>query len=321
MKRAIKTCLALSFILLFMSFSQTARAASLNIGGTVWYAWWDNGLKNYDAGKDLPFDTNNKYYMPSAPMYGPSLGLNIGKWSITAVFLPGNQFKARSSYIDLYDRTKTQSVVHSMLTYDFDGAVSYSFTQWFKLFLGVKVQGYNENGKDQTLGIGFYDSGIYRIDYLALGPGLGIGINAHLVDNLFLLANASGLYLRSESKNFSKGAGIDKISNDVYFTKVRDTTTANIAALNSSVALAYYVEKASLSISVGGRYQFFRYYFAKHSISNYYNYSIYDGMIFDRDQFILNRHVRHREFNRYYDHFYGATFSVVYSVNLTPRLD
>ncbi len=216
-------------------FPVAVDAADLSVGGSVWYAWYDESRKGSD---DPTVD-------PSL-LYGPVLALGFApKWSLTAVFLYG-----------VYDYEMSPGESEPLRRYDSDIALNYSINRYVKLFGGVKVMGYT------------FDSG----SHYGAGPALGLGVTLPLSDSLFLLGNVSGVY------------GFGREEHDQGLS-----SAAREAGFNSTLALAYYIEPASTTITLGGRYQWF-------SIK-------YEND--DPDEYADSRIT-----------FYGVTFSVVYSFEL-----
>ncbi len=227
----------ISCILLLAATPSAANAADLSIGGSVWYAWWEESLKDRD---DPSID-------PSL-LYGPVVAIGFSpKWSLTAVFLYG-----------MYDMEMSPGNSESIRRYDSDTALNYSINRYVKLFGGVKAMGYN-----------WADGSHYGV-----GPALGVGLTLPLSDSVFLLGNLSGLYgFGREKHDASMGGG---------------SSAAREAGFNSTLSLAYYIESASTTITLGGRCQWFT-----------IDYDDNSG-----------------EFSRATLMFYGITFSAVYSFEL-----
>lgn len=108
---------------------------------------------------------------------------------------------------------------------DSDTTLNYNINSYFKIFPGIKLMQF-------TFSDGYHRSG---------GPGLGAGFIFPIVDSLFLIGNGSGSYLFGQHKDPDNS----KISMREY-------------GYNLSGGLAYYITAASLTVSAGYRYQYFR---------------------------------------------------------------
>jgi len=137
--------------------------------------------------------------------------------------------------------------------YDSDLALNYSITRYMKIFGGVKFMGYT------------WDEG----DHYGVGPAAGVGFTLPVSDSLFLLWNFSGMYAFAKEKGNQTG--------EDYRTNAREP------GVNTTLSLAYYIESASTTISLGGRYQWFK-------------------ILYDKDDSGTSEL-----------QFYGATLSAVYS--------
>jgi hypothetical protein len=193
-------------LVLLLAVPVTTYAADLSVGGSVWYAWWDESM---DDASDPSID-------PSF-LYGPVIAIGFSpKWSLTAVFLYG-----------AYDMEMSPGDTQSIKRYDSDTALNYSINRYIKLFGGAKAMGYS--WKDGS--------------HYGVGPALGIGLTLPLSESLFLLGNLSGLYgFGREEHDEAMGGG---------------SSAAREAGFNTTLSLAYYIESASTTITLGGRYQWF----------------------------------------------------------------
>lgn len=110
--------------------------------------------------------------------------------------------------------------------YDSDLALNYRLNSYFKIFAGGKYMAYKS-------GSGF--------DHSGYGPGAGLSAVLPLGGNIFILGNISGLYLWGEEKSSGN-----------------ETLKYNEYGMNSGLSLAYYINAASVTLSLGGRYQYFK---------------------------------------------------------------
>ena len=182
---------------------RSANALGVSVGAAAWYAEWQI---QEPAGR---WDT-----MDSTLLYGPVLALRFTQeLSLSSAFLYG-EFK----------HTDGSGNPEEIERIDSDSALIYGLGRYFKVFAGFKYIGY-------TVG---------STRHASFGPGLGIGLVAPLRENLFFIANVSGMYL------WGKDTGGEN-SDDIKFIEY---------AYNSNAALTYVFSSAPVSISLGGRYQY-----------------------------------------------------------------
>lgn len=190
-----------------------AEAANVSIGASGWYAHWKYENDSKDPNMDETFKWGPDF------LYGPVASVSfLERWSLSSVFLYGK-------YDVRYDDHTTDSIKR----YDSDSALNFSVNRYLKVFAGFKYMGYK------------YNIGENR----GYGPGAGIGLMLPLLDDLFLLCNLSGLYIRGKEKNdYGNGS----------------TESSDIAGwgLNSNLQLAYNIAPLSTNIIAGYRYQYFR---------------------------------------------------------------
>ena len=112
--------------------------------------------------------------------------------------------------------------------YDSDLALNYRLNNYFKAFGGLKYFGYKSSSA--------------RTEFDAYGPGFGLSCTYPIIQNLFALGTLSGFVLWSTEDSAASGK-------DHYASY----------GLNSNLSLAYYIAHESIAVSVGWRYQYFRY--------------------------------------------------------------
>lgn len=110
--------------------------------------------------------------------------------------------------------------------YDSDLALNYRLNTYFKIFAGGKYMAYKTNTD---------------FEHIGYGPGVGISAVLPLGSNFYVLGNISGMYLwGAEDSSDSK------------------KQTYNEYGMNSGLSLAYYIVPASVTLSLGGRFQYFK---------------------------------------------------------------
>ncbi|HNX23893.1 MAG TPA: hypothetical protein PKG60_07565 [Spirochaetota bacterium] len=82
------------------------------------------------------------------------------------------------------------------------------------------------------------------MEHNSFGPATGISAVFPLSNDFFLIGNLGGFYLWGNEEN--SGSGYSKTS------KSKDY------GLNSTLSIAYYINSASTTISLGGRYQYLK---------------------------------------------------------------
>lgn len=154
-------------------------------------------------------------------LYGPVLGINFTPTiSLTSIFLYG-EFDMGND--DNGDSEKIER-------YDSDTALNFALSRYVKIFGGFKYMGYD------------WESG----EHIGYGPALGLALTVPLFDNFYLLINASGMYLWGTHEEIDRDTG-EKREIDY-----------NEPGVNTNLSIAYYIAPASISIILGGRYQYFR---------------------------------------------------------------
>ena len=151
-----------------------------------------------------------------------------------------------------FDMHETNST-NKMSRTDSDLALNYRLNNYFKIFAGAKYMSYK----------------MPDFNHSSTGPGAGLSVVVPVGGDFFILGNISGLYLWGKDDT--------KDSTDKF----------NEYGANSSIAAAYYIASTSTTISLGGRYQYFK--------------TDYDGTGNSRD-------LTHK--------FYGVTLSANYSFSI-----
>ena len=250
------------FCCMFMLYAND-KAYSLDItaGLTSWCAWGEQKSSGADYNPDAKSDP--------AFLYGPTISVKFAEnWNITFVYLYGKfDYEDKDSPPTGLTLVNYKSKFKSKRS-DADLAINYRLNDYFKIFGGIKVMSF----------------GMVPLEYSDGGPGsqsantgnptcfgLGSGLNATfpVAENLFLLATLSG---------FIGNADVDVKRYDIY----KGWTPSNgegfwFYAINSNLAIAYYIDSASTTISLGGRYQYFKIEYNSNALPvklDYTNYGI-----------------------------------------------
>jgi hypothetical protein len=212
-------------VAVFLSVSVPLRAMDITVGASTWYSWWDMEGKV----------DNVELEMDPALLYGPALAIKINdNFGFNMIFLYG---EFEGEYIaDTQSPLGKVSLSTNTKRYDSDTSITYRLTDYVKVFGGLKYMGYEMKGDGNAL---IYQPP-FTVENSAYGPAAGLSFVIPLAQNFYLLANGSGLYLWGSSKN-------DQSVN----------TDASCYGFNSTSSIAYYIAPASVTLSIGGRYQYF----------------------------------------------------------------
>ncbi len=293
----MKQCSAFFFMITAtLILCNSLNAASLSIGGNIWYNWWkpawyDGSVKNRQIGYNGEiYNDFSDFSTRAGFLYGPAISLQLfDNFSISSVFMYGN-FNFRSSGYD-----KAANISFSTLKvsggfliidterkvkrWDSDSIISYSITRVVSLFVGFKAQGYSyrELYRDMT-GTNGFKSEVSIANY---GPGLGISFMIPLWGKFYAQCTGSVILLNIlEEYNFRYGS----VPNALV-----DRSARYLAwGATSTLGLIYNISEINTSVKVGFRYQFLNYRQKESQIA----YEQLDGKK---------------------DHIYGVTFSVVYT--------
>ncbi len=158
-------------------------------------------------------------------LYGPALAITFNQdFNLNFVFLYG-------TYDAQQDDGFGGKMSYQYKRYDSDSSIGYKINSYLKFFAGLKYNAYTTEisimGNDVDLKVQMY------------GPAAGLSAVMPLGNDFFILANGSGIYLFN--KQTSTGTPVIKTKGYGY---------------NTSAAIAYYIAPASVTLSIGGRYQY-----------------------------------------------------------------
>lgn len=321
MKRYIVT--ALSTILLISStssLSPKAHAASISVGPYFWYAWWKPFFKDQFIGKEKTdemdlYTLRAKFSMNPVPLYGGILSINFtnrinfsnvfsfGCYRVKAYKVTYNGTGLLFPSVPLENFIGPYYMNQKVWKQDLDSTINITITKFFKIFTGFKYQHYSFKYNVLTYMPLFNNSFANEkthIHYHGFGLGIGAAFNIHLVENLFLLWNAScfaNMPYIIEKYSKQNCAIINQSSSNTYVIPFHKPIQKNILAgigANTTLTLAYYIEKARITIGAGGRYQYLK-ILSKSSKKTQLVYKQKD------------------------DHFFGVHSYVVYSFNITKE--
>jgi hypothetical protein len=291
--------ITIPLITIQLLFFTKAHAVDISLGGNLWYNWWQPswyGAKGKSTSLTL-YSTpvaqygeadSADYRVDPSLLYGPVLSIRfLDRWSVSSVFVCG-KFSSISKGItrgfSIYSgainpAVSFQTYNRDIFKWESDTTISYSPLRFFKIFAGFKTQGYRYEGELKVAPFKLKDSS----EMVSFGSGLGVSFTAHLVKGLYLVLGASGIILwgfDDYDLNFAVGPAYTMY----FFPEGRFLSYGGTAA----GTFVYAIDQINTSLSLGFRYQALK-------------YSQKDGNvamnIYDND----------------FDHFYGITFSAVYT--------
>ncbi len=296
----------------------SAFAANMNIGGTVWFAWWHFSLEDSIRAKIAPHSSlYNRFRMKPTFLYGPTISVDLPKgFGLSASFIYTNGYRIYARSVSILAPTDFIRDKYRISRYDLDSTFSYSPVRYFKIFTGFKFQGYDFTGRIQEMDM---DGTGYRKNFItgrnrSLGAGLGFGITIPIVEGLHFQWNLSGLYL---NMRFNYHGDFFKIETApaLYIPGAGDLKFwYHSYGGNTNVSLAYLISRISSTIILGFRYQLIYNIMYDLDVSDYIlNIPFADALMAHAS----NRYLQQRGNNNKYDHFYGVSFAFVYSFELT----
>jgi hypothetical protein len=300
------TAAALTFV--FATASESRAQVDLSMGGNFWYnswtpAWHKGWMENYatnDSGKSrYQFGDHPDFKSNWIPLYGPVFSMRFfNSISVSTVFMYGRA-KYDSTGLNMFEIVRLDAVkiptVHfgyinhrrNVKKFDSDTTVSFAVTEYFSVIAGYKYQGYDYIEKGHYVNIDAVGiSSDKKKRNSSSGPGLGVGLNMHLFDALYLQIAMSGLFLWGKEKTSS--SYIINTAGELSYWWGR--SGSNIAYGGTGSAGFAYKTPAGITLSLGFRGQILKY-----------------GQ--------LNRDVSFERFKGKHDLFYGLTFSAVYTVS------
>jgi hypothetical protein len=327
MKKIIFTLVSIIFLAVLCP--RSGGAVTVSAGPVVWYAWWNPMFKNAliqnypDRLRYLNLLLNSminrgEWKTSGAFLYGPAVSVKLSEsWSLSSVFAVSGQYRQTGvSYIGTTTYYSRGDPVIRIRKYDLDTTVGYSPLKYLKVFGGFKYQGYSYKGKSYSV---TYTLPNYVFPYQnrlksgsdAYGAGLGLGATLPLFEDIYLLANVSGLYLRF-------GADLDHKTIGEPMIRQRYWQSYDAGGANGSLSFAWYIPAAAVTVSVGARFQVLRFY-CRRVVCDYLESStsapftsLPQKMFNDR----LHAYMSRLTFDGTTDYFYGATFSVTYSFEI-----
>ena len=139
--------------------------------------------------------------------------------------------------------------------HDLDLIISASVHKYVKLFFGAKYWGTTTDMTTRLVIIPMSSSFVYHRG----GPGAGVGLVLPLGAGFYLLPNISGVFMFGQITE-AMGGPLGSIIG-ILMQRAGSNGMTMYFGLNSTMALAYTIEKANLTLSLGGRFQYLWIYF------------------------------------------------------------
>ena len=242
-----------------------AYALEMTVGATTWYVW---GNRNEDIISSVDpvsgqqwsyrYGNNNSYSFDPSFLYGPAISIKFNNdFNLTFIYLYG-----KFEHNITYDRTygDTWEANYKFKRSDSDIALNYRLNDFFKVFAGIKYMNYDIK-ITETSPSGVEEDHNSSSKHRSFGPGLGLSSTYPLTENIFLLGTISGFYLFTTGEKFKDGGEAGGIYGN-YGDGGLEPVNWNIGykeyGINTTLAVAYYIAPASIVISLGGRFQYFK---------------------------------------------------------------
>lgn len=262
---------------------QKAGAADWGIGIYTFYAWWEPSFKGIY--ENLEYDKNHLYG-------GPAFSVTFFEnWTLGTLFcMELYERKIEYDYKGTGEISGTDYNMHFKSNpnrIDWDNTLTYKINQQFKVFIGYKLNNivihkdvdFDEDkpitvSSPYTLNTYFYWE---RERIMNFGPALGINYTVPLSDNTAIVFSTSGLYTSTKLCILE----YYEFSSNVIEARMKEYHYYGIGN-NSTITLSYFIEPLSTSISLGGRFQVFKYIAESGSpeLSNDYFYGITASAMF-----------------------------------------
>lgn len=220
-----------------------SHAASVGLGASVWCAWWDSMAASLVS----RFVGSSGIEPEPAAAGGPFLVAQINDtWGLSLSYLYG-RFKWEKSSPLLGSSMDARR-------HDLDVVVSAAVNKYVRLFFGAKYWGYQADVTANVLFLS-YGTGVSRHHG---GPGLGLGLSLPLGAGFHLMPGVTAVFSFGKLEPSENGI-IGQVVG--MFVGSSEESAIMYYGLNSTLTLAYTIEKANLTLALGGRFQCLWLYF------------------------------------------------------------
>lgn len=321
MKRFTATAI-LGIMLILPARSAIAAPVDLSIGGTAWYIWWKPAWADAKSAMRVISPAPAAIIMAedaadfktgSNAMAGPVISIGfLDRWSIQSVLTMGRiTYRSKGISRDLqmtfapWDYSPSiKSYNRDVLKWDSDTSIGCAVHRMVKIFAGFKHQGYRYDERMKDLLITANPAWFTREltdDVRSYGGGLGLGLTFPLATDFYLMMSVSGVVLWSLETIMirqNKTYIIDPFSGFVLLSMFPRRGRYLSYGGTASLSFAYSIEKINTTLSLGGRYQL-----------------LYNSQKYSRNNPLYNE-VASNVIDGQYDHFFGITFSAIYTFHI-----
>lgn len=241
-----------------------AFAIELGVGLASWFAWWNPVIEYYlnHTGKNQ-ITVSESFTIDPNFLYGPIITISSGNWNLSTVYVFGRYRMSHSNraYFPImsapYFWPGFSESSQDVWKHDLDATLSYRISDVIKFFVGFKYQHYSidrSGGAILMVGATPYPCpGTGAMDFNGYGLGMGLSFTIPVGHNFYILWNVSAIgmlnIIRLDSRMLYLGYILPD-SGTGYFIS---------PGANTTLSLAYYIESASTTISLGFRYQYIHY--------------------------------------------------------------
>ncbi len=298
-----------------------AGAAGMSVGAALGYSWWDGPVGNAVSGKSTPGSAISRSRITPALMYGPSLSFSFaGRWGYSVVVTFGDSFRERGRYYEAW-RSSYRTGRAPVFRYDLDSSVSCALNEYVKIVAAFRLLGYRADARMRHFASGSYGTSSPVEEFWGTGPAAGLAFTIPIAERTALSIQASGMYLQGRTSTrerihdfYTAGASYDYTSRKAF-------VLADIAGGRADLSLAHTFETASLTVSLGGRYQILKYYFrdGSASVRTSAAFRAPDAAAYTALYEKLDGRASRNAPGREPDHSYGLTFSISYSTEFVKK--
>jgi hypothetical protein len=237
------------FVFTLSLVPEYSRAAEVNLGASVWCAWWNPYWMNKS---EVPFSPAFKGY--PAPAGGPLLSIKIDEqWGIEANYMYGKFENKRSGYIPANVPILMIPLLISISEdrwterHELDFTISNSINAYVNIFGGIKYSGHFVD--DQIKIVIFTMKSGNDNNYA--GPELGVRFRIPLVSTLSLVPTVTWVM---QFGTYEPNTGlIYNIYNS--FSGISKTTIMYYGP-DITLSIAYQIKQAHITLALGGRFQY-----------------------------------------------------------------
>ena len=219
-----------------------AAAADIGIGASLWCAWWRPSWA--EAGEGL----FPKFKVGPNVIGGPMLTVRINDaWGISASYAYGSFTGTSALMLPVLRLPVVIDIERKAGRHEVDLIAACSLHKYAKIFFGAKYWGYESESRASFLAISMKSLDNFHF----AGPGVGLSFTIPLYKNFYLVPNVSGMCQFGPWKPLSSPLlGIlNRISGN-------SPTVIMYSGVNSTLSFVYYIEKANLTVALGGRFQY-----------------------------------------------------------------